>query len=123
MDYWRCGSAMPRPDRTGLVRWLKRAETHRLMANALVIGALLTSLFVMALDHHGAERIPSHTHLTMDGASVTPHVHGFERAHNHDRPGTSTVASPVATVHLDAANDSTTSFVSFGLGMLVLATL
>jgi len=108
------------PERAALVRLLHRTDTQRLLAHVLVIGVLLTSMFVVALDHHGAERIPNHTHLTMDGAAVSPHLHGFERAHLHDHPATSADASPVALVHLDAATDSTTAFGSFGLGALVL---
>jgi len=114
---------MPQPERAGLARWLRRTDTHRLVAHVLVIGALLTGLLVVALDHHGAERIPSHTHLTISGVPVPSHLHGFESVHRHDHPITSVDASSVALYHVDAATDSTTSFVSFGLSVLALALL
>lgn len=64
--------------------WTRRLIDLRAIARGLghlaLIGSLLYLPFLLALDHHGAERIPTHQHLSADG-HVPPHVHGFEVPH------------------------------------------
>jgi len=45
--------------------------------------ALLYVSVLLALDHHAAERIPTHEHIVTEGSSTPPHIHGFEVAHTH----------------------------------------
>jgi len=40
--------------------------------------------FLIAVDHHGAERIGSHEHVAPSRSIDQNHSHGFERAHTHE---------------------------------------
>ena len=46
---------------------------------------VLFSPFVSILDHHWIERVPTHTHMTLDGTlgAASPHRHVYEETHWH----------------------------------------
>jgi hypothetical protein len=76
------------------LRWISRI---------VIALALLWPVVLVALDHHGAERIPEHEHVLPIGGTVTGHLHGFELPHTHvpavagAAPTTPTVAPPQAS--------------------------
>ena len=49
----------------------------------LVAVAIVFPGFLIAVDHHGAERIGSHEHVAPPGPLDPSHSHGFERPHTH----------------------------------------
>ena len=58
------------------------------VARGILLFTLLLPSMLAAVDHHGSERIPRHSHVSLDiQAPGEPfalgHVHGFERAHLH----------------------------------------
>jgi len=69
---------MPRHARVLTSRALWRAAVH--VAAAF---AVLFPIGVVALDHHGAERIGGHQHAVPSGETIPPHVHGFQIPHTH----------------------------------------
>jgi hypothetical protein len=100
-----------------LRRLARRATSRTYRRWAANIAAALLVLFpvlVVSLDHHGAERIATHQHLS-DSAEVPPHVHGFEMAHLHGPaavPASSTMPAiaapePVALMVISLAQDAT----------------
>jgi hypothetical protein len=85
-------------------------------ARAVTAMLLLLPLALLTLDHHGAERLPSHTHAVPAGQQVPKHLHGFEVAHV-DAPGhTATVPEAPAVVPPEPAAVLVLSFVQ-GLGV------
>jgi hypothetical protein len=58
---------------------------RRWAARGFFILVLLLPTLLPAIDHHGVERLPTHTHLIPEGTTETPpHVHGFEVLHQHE---------------------------------------
>ncbi|MEA2640826.1 MAG: hypothetical protein QOF51_2220 [Chloroflexota bacterium] len=69
----------------------------RTLGYALVVGALLYPSVLLAVDHHGAERIPTHEHPAVDGVIPT-HVHGFEVPHIHIHSVSVLAGQPTAPI-------------------------
>jgi hypothetical protein len=69
-----------RAERAVLARWLIQSTIAVWMA---------WTPMLMALDHHGVERIGTHQHAAAsDGSPPAPeHTHGFERLHDHVHAG------------------------------------
>jgi hypothetical protein len=61
----------------------------------LLAFALLTPILLVAIDHHGAERIATHAHLSPVGENVPPHVHGYEVPHTHGAPSANPEVAPL----------------------------
>jgi hypothetical protein len=67
---------------------------------AITAVLLLGPILLLALDHHGAERIPTHSHVEPLAQAAPPHVHGFEVRHvdtpvrNVEPPATPSVVAP-----------------------------
>src|SRR6476660_8077455 len=51
------------------------------LAQACAVLVVLGPTLVLAFDHHGAERLPNHVHITADGQPAPAHLHGFEVPH------------------------------------------
>jgi len=66
--------------RRASVRWVAGAW----VVCCLVALAIVFPGFLIAGDHHGAERIRSHEHVARAGSMGPGHSHGFERPHTHE---------------------------------------
>jgi hypothetical protein len=83
--------------------------------------ALLFPIVVVALDHHGAERLPGHQHVGQFGESAEPHAHGFQVPHTHEAPGSvSPDLTPTVAPAQQAAILVTALLESVGLPFLAL---
>jgi hypothetical protein len=69
-----------------IVRVARSPRCREYAARAVTAVLLLLPIALLTLDHHGAERLPSHTHATPASQQVPKHLHGFEVAHL-DSPG------------------------------------
>jgi hypothetical protein len=108
---------------SGLADYLRSVAVRRAIDHLLVISSLLVSLVVVAVDHHGAERIATHVHLTADGGKAPAHVHAFQQAHMHDWAALDMGRSIVAMFQIDASTDSLTSIPGVAIGTLLLLAL
>jgi hypothetical protein len=59
-------------------------ETRRAVGQLGVVFALLWPLLILAADHHGVERIPTHEHVDPLGTPAPEHQHAFSLDHAHD---------------------------------------
>jgi hypothetical protein len=55
----------------------------RIVGHWLLVLSLLSTFVVVAIDHHGAERIATHQHLELPASAPATHLHGFQLAHQH----------------------------------------
>src|SRR5438067_13639546 len=65
-------------------RVLRAARSPRCredVARAAMVIVLLTPILLLAADHHGAERLPTHAHAAPAGRTVSAHLHSFEMPH------------------------------------------
>lgn len=69
--------------RGGTERWRWRLVRELLRGSAAFV-LLLFPTMLLAVDHHGAERIPTHEHVVALGELTPAHVHPFERVHGHE---------------------------------------
>ncbi len=81
----------------------QRAVISRWLGHVMAMLAVMLPGLVVALDHHGAERIPTHMHLSADGAPVSTHSHEFEVSHRHGAMVESPVSQIATFVSLDGA--------------------
>lgn len=66
--------------------WLKGFSLLSLSCLALfLVGPLM--------DHHFAERLPTHGHIEVGGPSGLPHLHGYEIPHQHTHASAPLLAS------------------------------
>jgi hypothetical protein len=83
---------------------------RRWLAHLAAMWIIVFPIVVIALDHHGAERIPGHEHLTPFGETPPAHLHGFEVAHVH---GPAVTTAPATTPALATAQPIVLTILSF----------
>src|SRR3954453_1516119 len=64
-----------------LVGLLRSPRSRQQLAQVWAALTLLGPVLLLAFDHHGAERLPNHVHLTAAGQSVPGPLHGFQVPH------------------------------------------
>ena len=75
----------------------------QIVAHWLLILSLLSTFLLIAVDHHGAERIPTHRHFGTESSLPTAHLHGFEMTHRHDGQPLPVQASALLVTANDAS--------------------
>jgi hypothetical protein len=66
------------------LRWLTLITADsRYVGQVAIAFALLWPMVLLATDHHGTARLPTHEHVSVGGAAVAPHSHVIV-AHSHD---------------------------------------
>ncbi|MBI4213715.1 MAG: hypothetical protein HY534_05330 [Chloroflexi bacterium] len=89
------------PDTHG---WLVASAIWFVLQNVLL--AFVLTYALAGLDHHAAERIPTHLHLGEAGQGAPQHTHGFDRAHQHDHAFAAAAGSANAFPSVTAAAPS-----------------
>jgi hypothetical protein len=73
--------------RATILAWARAISPNlvvRIVAHWLLAFSLLSTFLLIAVDHHGAERIATHRHLAFEAGLPAAHLHGFELTHRHD---------------------------------------
>ena len=65
------------------LRFLSLARARQCLGRLALALAVVSPMLLVALDHHGAERIPGHEHVAPSGQPVATHAHLFEQPHGH----------------------------------------
>jgi hypothetical protein len=71
-------------------------ETRRAVGQLWIAFALLWPMLLLAVDHHGAERIPTHKHIDPLGEPAVEHAHGFTLGHVHQTAEPGVTVPPAA---------------------------
>jgi hypothetical protein len=79
-----CRSASPSPHPLAWIRTVSGAQLRRILFHWTLVLSLLSTFILISVDHHGAERIPTHQHGWGGVDVAIQHVHGFELAHRHE---------------------------------------
>jgi hypothetical protein len=92
-------------DLPGVFRTLSAVVHWRNLLGWAVPGGLLLALMypslLALLDHHAAERVPTHSHLAAGSHVGSAHNHGFEAEHGHGAAQASAYGEPTAVAFVD----------------------
>ena len=89
----------------------------RWLACSLVAVALAFPIVFSVLDHHAAERIPTHGHLAALGEVAQVHLHQFEAPHVHGSPAGITTDGDDFAVYSAASGPSLVLYLVIALAL------